>query len=165
MQIQGSMQTYVAPRNGNGNGGHRTVMPTGTQQQSSQATRRSTMTDPNVQGQQVVQATITQEDVGKTVPVVVNQQPTVQAIPSESEARFQALEREMERLKAENKRLQDLRTRGITCKVSEKGAASVYGLGRFPITLYKSQWVRLFENIDLIRDFVHNTKELKEKDE
>lgn len=33
--------------------------------------------------------------------------------------------------------------RKITCKVSDKGALSVYGLGRFPVTLYRSQWERL----------------------
>jgi hypothetical protein len=45
-------------------------------------------------------------------------------------------------------------TRNISMKVSEKGALSVYGLGRFPVTLYKEQWVRLLELADDIRGFI-----------
>jgi hypothetical protein len=37
---------------------------------------------------------------------------------------------------------------GLTFKVSEKGGVSVYGLGRFPVTLYYQQWVRLLEHAD-----------------
>lgn len=43
--------------------------------------------------------------------------------------------------------------RKITCKVSEKGALSVYGLGRFPVTLYAAQWERLLGAADDIRAF------------
>lgn len=42
----------------------------------------------------------------------------------------------------------------ITFKVSEKGAVSVYGLGRFPVTLYKDQWEAIFENSDRLADFI-----------
>lgn len=66
---------------------------------------------------------------------------------------------------AENRRLQDLRTRGISLKVSEKGALSVYGLGRFPVTLYKSQWMRLIENIPSVAEYIGAHPELKEKGE
>lgn len=54
----------------------------------------------------------------------------------------------------------------ITLKVSEKGGLSVYGLGRFPVTLYKEQWVRLLEVTDEIRSFLrdHDT-ELKKKEQ
>jgi len=47
---------------------------------------------------------------------------------------------ELERLRAENAALKSRSQRGITLKVSEKGGVSVYGLGRFPVTLYKEQW-------------------------
>jgi hypothetical protein len=41
----------------------------------------------------------------------------------------------------------------LSCKVSEKGALCVYGLGRFPVTLYASQWKRLLDSADAIRAF------------
>ena len=47
------------------------------------------------------------------------------------------LQSELARLKAENERLKGERGRGVSLKVSEKGGVSVYGLGRFPVTLYK----------------------------
>jgi hypothetical protein len=46
------------------------------------------------------------------------------------------------------------RPRAITMKVSEKGALSVYGMGRWPVTLYRSQWERLLGQSDTIRDFI-----------
>src|SRR5690349_20982426 len=58
---------------------------------------------------------------------------------------------ELERLKAENERLRRTASRGITLKVSEKGGVSIYGLGRFPVTLYKEQWLRLLDMADDIR--------------
>jgi hypothetical protein len=48
------------------------------------------------------------------------------------------LKAEVERLKAENERLKDQRGRSGNLKVSEKGGVSIYALGRFPVTLYKS---------------------------
>ncbi len=72
---------------------------------------------------------------------------------------------ELERLRAENARLKGQRTRGITLKVSEKGALSVYGLGRFPVTLYKEQWTKLLEATDDIRAFLkENDAALKTKE-
>ncbi len=58
------------------------------------------------------------------------------------------------------------RPRGqITLKVSEKGALSVYGLGRFPVTLYKEQWLRLLTMTDQIRAFIQeNDDKLKKKE-
>ncbi len=54
---------------------------------------------------------------------------------------------------------------GVTLKVSEKGALSVYGLGRFPVTLYKEQWKRLLEHADEIRTFINdNDEKLKKKE-
>jgi hypothetical protein len=71
---------------------------------------------------------------------------------------------ELERLKQENERLKRDRSRGISLKVSEKGAVSVYGLGRFPVTLYKEQWVKLLAVADDILVFIHeNDSRLKTK--
>ena len=45
-------------------------------------------------------------------------------------------------------------------KVSEKGGLSVYGLGRFPVTLYKEQWIRLLEYADEIKSFLKENDRL-----
>ena len=74
------------------------------------------------------------------------------------------LRAELERLKAENERLKSQRGRSVSLKVSEKGGVSVYGLGRFPITLYKEQWTRLLDMADDIRAFIkENEAQLKAK--
>jgi len=71
---------------------------------------------------------------------------------------------ELERLRAENERLKSQRGRGISLKVSEKGGVSVYGLGRFPVTLYKEQWAKLLGMADDIRTFIaDHDAELKTK--
>jgi hypothetical protein len=71
---------------------------------------------------------------------------------------------ELERLKAENERLKRTASRGITLKVSEKGGLSVYGLGRFPVTLYKEQWEKLLDMADELRHFIReNASSLKTK--
>jgi hypothetical protein len=76
-----------------------------------------------------------------------------------------ALKDEVERLKAENAALKARATRGVSIKVSEKGGVSVYGLGRFPVTLYKEQWARLLEMADDIRTFLReHDAELKSKE-
>ena len=73
---------------------------------------------------------------------------------------------ELERLRAENDALKKQRTRGTTLKVSEKGGVSVYGLGRFPVTLYKEQWGKLLAMADEIRAFIkEHDAELKTKPE
>ena len=73
---------------------------------------------------------------------------------------------ELERLRAENERLKTRSGRGVSLKVSEKGGVSVYGLGRFPITLYKEQWTRLLDMADDIRGFIkENDAKLKTKGE
>ena len=72
---------------------------------------------------------------------------------------------ELERLRAENARLKKTASRGISMKVSEKGGVSVYGLGRFPVTLYKEQWTKLLDLADDIRSFIRdNDQSLKAKD-
>jgi hypothetical protein len=76
----------------------------------------------------------------------------------------QDMQAELERLRAENEALK--RPRGqVSLKVSEKGAVSVYGLGRFPVTLYKEQWVKLLSMSDQIRKFIEeNDAQLKKKE-
>jgi len=76
------------------------------------------------------------------------------------------LKAELERLREENERLKNRTTRGVSLKVSEKGGVSVYGLGRFPVTLYKEQWTRLLDMADDIRAFIReNDSQLKAKSE
>ncbi len=75
------------------------------------------------------------------------------------------LKEELERLRAENERLKKRSSRGVTMKVSEKGGLSVYGLGRFPVTLYKEQWIRLLDMAEDIKTFIReNEGTLKSKD-
>lgn len=75
------------------------------------------------------------------------------------------LKAELERLRAENAALKDRTKRGVSLKVSEKGGVSVYGLGRFPITFYQEQWVKLLDMADDIRAFIkENEGKLKVKE-
>lgn len=64
------------------------------------------------------------------------------------------LRAELERLKKENESLKARTSRGVSMKVSEKGGVSVYGLGRFPVTLYKEQWLKLLDMHEDIRRFI-----------
>jgi hypothetical protein len=64
------------------------------------------------------------------------------------------LRSELEQLRAENEALKKSASRELSMKVSQKGALSVYGLGRFPVTLYKEQWLRLLGFAGEIRDFI-----------
>jgi hypothetical protein len=61
---------------------------------------------------------------------------------------------ELERLRRENAALRKRGSPDIRMKVSEKGALSVYGMGRFPVTLYKEQWLKLLDMADDIRAFI-----------
>ncbi len=75
------------------------------------------------------------------------------------------IQAELERLRAENSALKKTSAKGLSLKVSMKGALSVYGLGRFPVTLYKEQWVRLLDTADDIRTFLTaNDAQLKAKE-
>jgi hypothetical protein len=77
----------------------------------------------------------------------------------------QDLQAELERLRAENERLKKAGRGRLAMKVSEKGALSVYGMGRFPVTLYKEQWLRLLEMADEIKAFIEaNQDSLKSKE-
>jgi hypothetical protein len=76
------------------------------------------------------------------------------------------VESELERLRAENAALKasSARRGGVSFKVSEKGGVSVYGLGRFPVTLYKEQWAKLLDLADDLRAFIKaHEAELKSK--
>jgi hypothetical protein len=75
------------------------------------------------------------------------------------------LKAELDRLRSENAALKKGASSNIRMKVSEKGAVSVYGMGRFPVTLYKEQWLKLLGMADDIRAFIAaNEARLKAKD-
>jgi hypothetical protein len=75
------------------------------------------------------------------------------------------LQDELERLRNENAALKKGTSSGVRMKVSEKGALSIYGMGRFPVTLYKEQWLKLLDMSDEIRAFIAaNEAHLKAKD-
>ena len=72
---------------------------------------------------------------------------------------------ELERLRRENAALKKGASTGVRMKVSEKGALSIYGMGRFPVTLYKEQWLKLLDMADDIRAFIAaNESQLKAKE-
>jgi len=74
------------------------------------------------------------------------------------------LKAEIERLRSENAALKQGAASGLRMKVSEKGALSIYGMGRFPVTLYKEQWLKLLAMSDDIRAFIAaNDAQLKAK--
>ncbi len=79
----------------------------------------------------------------------------------------ESIEEKLARLEAENQALKkqvDRKSGELRLKVSEKGGLSIYGLGRFPVTLYKEQWNRLLDHADEIRDFLKaNDQQLKAK--
>jgi hypothetical protein len=62
--------------------------------------------------------------------------------------------KEVVKLRSENQSLRKDAAQGSSLKVSDKGAVSVYGLGRFPVTLYKEQWIRLLAISDDIKEFI-----------
>ena len=73
-----------------------------------------------------------------------------------------AMKAELERLRAENEALKAKkpRTGTLTMKVSEKGALSIYGMGRFPVTLYKEQWMKLLSITEEIKKFIEENDSL-----
>ena len=75
------------------------------------------------------------------------------------------LQAEIEKLRAENEALKKPARGQMSLRVSEKGGLSVYGLGRFPVTLYREQWEKLLGLADDIRRFIHdNDAQLKKKE-
>ncbi len=76
----------------------------------------------------------------------------------------QEMKAELERLRSENDALKKTSAKGLSMKISEKGGLSIYGLGRFPVTLYKEQWTKLLEMTEDIRAFMKaNDDKLKTK--
>ncbi len=76
----------------------------------------------------------------------------------------ETMEQKLARLEAENQALKGRRSGNLSLKVSEKGGLSVYGLGRFPVTLYKEQWVKLLGFAGEIESFIkENESQLKTK--
>jgi hypothetical protein len=72
---------------------------------------------------------------------------------------------ELQRLRAENEKLKSKDAAGLSLKVSEKGAVSLYGMGRFPVTLYKEQWLRILASAPVIEAFINeNDSKLKTKE-
>ena len=71
-----------------------------------------------------------------------------------SYVRRRRLKAELERLRNENTALKKGASTGVRMKVSEKGAVSIYGMGRFPVTLYKEQWLKLLDMAAEIRAFI-----------
>ncbi len=84
---------------------------------------------------------------------------------SASNEASEEMQAELERLRAENERLKKQTQRGVYLKVSEKGGVSLYGLGRFPITLYVEQWQKILDMAPEIRQFIaENAASLKRKE-
>jgi hypothetical protein len=81
-------------------------------------------------------------------------------MPTEEELRA-----EIDRLRAENEQLRRPARGQMSLRVSEKGALSVYGLGRFPVTLYREQWEKLLGMADEIRNFIQENDHLLKKKE
>ena len=82
---------------------------------------------------------------------------------------METVEQKLARLERQNAELQKQveeanKPRALTLKASEKGGLSLYGLGRFPVTLYKEQWIRLLDHAATIRKFItDNDSKLKTK--
>lgn len=76
-----------------------------------------------------------------------------------SEEQFESLQRKLDAALVDNERLRRASQSKLNLKVTEKGGVAVYGLGRFPLTLYLSQWEKLFESIESIKAFVEANRE------
>lgn len=81
-----------------------------------------------------------------------------------NESREAEMQAELERLRRENESLKQGGERALSFKVSDKGGVSVYGLGRFPVTLYKEQWRKLLEqSTEILKFIAANESRLKSK--
>jgi hypothetical protein len=78
---------------------------------------------------------------------------------------FETTEAYIAALEAENSQMKDEAAQPLRLKVSDKGGMSIYGLGRFPVTLYKGQWKRLLADVKRIEEFLSaHDAELKNKE-
>jgi ribosome-interacting GTPase 1 len=77
-----------------------------------------------------------------------------------AEKTMEELQAELEKLKQENENLKSKKSgqSELTFKVSAKGAVSVYGMGRFPVTLYKQQWEKLFSRASDLLQFIRDNE-------
>jgi hypothetical protein len=75
------------------------------------------------------------------------------------------MQAELDRLRAENEALKKPARGQLSLRVSEKGAVSVYGMGRFPVTLYREQWDKLLGMSDQIKQFIQENDHLLKKKE
>ena len=94
-------------------------------------------------------------------------QPVTVITPKPAPATPADFQAEIDRLLAENEHLRSTKSTGgkLTLKVSEKGALSVYGMGRFPVTLYREQWEKLIAAVPEIAGFIKaNDKTLAKKE-
>ena len=74
------------------------------------------------------------------------------------------LQAELERLRAENDSLKAEKKQGVSLKVSQKGAVSLYGIRRFPVTFYQDEWDTILGMGEEIKRFIQeNRAELKSK--
>src|ERR1700751_4171020 len=78
----------------------------------------------------------------------------------ESEMAEEDLQTEIARLRAENDQLKQKTARGLSLKVSEKGGVSLYGIGRFPVTLYKEQWAKILGMAGEIEAFIRENEHI-----
>ena len=79
-----------------------------------------------------------------------------------AEPTYEELKARLEQLEKQGPK----RTGALEFRVGEKGGVSVYGLGRFPVTLYYEQWIRLLDLSDQLRQFLEDNKaKLKLKDQ
>ena len=79
-------------------------------------------------------------------------------------AEEQDLQAELERLRAENEALKSSNRKSVHLKVSQKGAVSLYGIRRFPVTFYADEWDTILGMTEDIRQFIQeNQAELKKK--
>jgi len=73
---------------------------------------------------------------------------------------LKSLQDQIAKLQADNAALRHASDRKLSCKVTEKGGVSVYGLGRFPVTLYASQWDKLLAGADMVKAFINANRAL-----
>ena len=89
----------------------------------------------------------------------------VASLPSRSAQPTMAeMQAQLAKLQAENQALKAKKEQRLALKVSAKGALSLYGIGRWPVTLYKEQWIRVLDIAEDIRTFIaDNDGSLKAK--